>query len=108
MRHPWTGNVRELRNCIFESALWCSNPRLRATDLRLHPPTSEDPGATLVATLSQLHALYPADLYEHTQRLLLQWALATCEGNRTRAAALLGIGRSSLCGKLRRYGLDRG
>jgi DNA-binding NtrC family response regulator len=108
LRHRWAGNVRELRNCILESVLRCPNVRLRAADLRLRAPAaSEDPEAELVATLSRLHATYPTDLYAHTQRLVLQWALSVCDGNRIRTAALLGIGRGSLRAKLRRHGLDR-
>jgi len=107
-RHRWAGNVRELRNCIFESVLRCPHRRLGAADLRLRAPaTTEDPEAELVATLSRLHLTYPTDLYTRTQRLLLQWALATCDGNRIRTAALLGIGRGSLRAKLRRHGLDQ-
>ena len=60
-----------------------------------------------VATLSRLHAAYPTDLYGRTQRLLLHWALAACDGNRIRTAAMLGIGRGSLRAKLRRHDLDR-
>lgn len=108
LRHRWTGNVRELRNCIFESVLRCPHVRLRAADLRLRAPAATgDPEAELVATLSRLHAAYPTDLYTRTQRLLLQWALGACDGNRIRTAALLGIGRGSLRAKLRRHGLDQ-
>jgi DNA-binding NtrC family response regulator len=108
LRHRWTGNVRELRNCILESVLRCPHVRLRAADLRLRAPAaSEDPEAELVATLSRLQAAYPTDLYGRAQRLLLQWALAACDGNRIRTAALLGIGRGSLRAKLRRHGLDQ-
>jgi len=108
LRHRWAGNVRELRNCIFESVLRCPHMRLHTADLRLRTPTAtEDPEAELLATLSRLHATFPTDLYSRMQRLLLQWALAACEGNRIRTAALLGIGRGSLRAKLRRHGLDQ-
>ena len=39
-RHRWAGNVRELRNCIFESVLRCPHRRLGAADLRLRPPAT--------------------------------------------------------------------
>ncbi len=108
LRHRWAGNVRELRNCIIESVLRCEHGRLRAADLQLRSvAASDDPEAELVATLARLHAAYPTDLYGRTQRLLLQWALAACDGNRIRTAALLGIGRGSLRAKLRRHGLDQ-
>ena len=108
LRHRWPGNVRELRNCISESVLRCNHRRLGAGDLQLRTvAASDDPEAELVATLARLHAAYPTDLYGRMQRLLLQWALAACDGNRIRTAALLGIGRGSLRAKLRRHGLDQ-
>ena len=106
--HRWDGNVRELHNCIFESVLRCLHVRLRAADLHLRvAPSATDPEAELGAALVRLHALHPTDLYARTQRLLLQWALQTCRGNRVRTAALLGVGRGSLRAKLRRHGLGR-
>ena len=108
LRYRWAGNVRELRNCVIESVLRCDHGRLRAADLQLRTAApSDDPEAELVATLARLHAAYPTDLYGRMQRLLLQWALAACDGNRIRTAALLGIGRGSLRAKLRRHGLDQ-
>jgi DNA-binding NtrC family response regulator len=108
LRHRWVGNVRELRNCITESVLRCDHRCLRAADLQLRPAAAaDDPEAELVATLARLHAAYPTGLYGRMQRLLLQWALAACDGNRIRTAALLGIGRGSLRAKLRRHGLDQ-
>jgi len=108
LHHRWAGNVRELRNCLFESVLRCPNLRLRAADVRLRgPAATENPEAELIAILSRLHGTYPTDLYTRVHRLLLQWALTTCEGNRIRTAALLGIGRGSLRAKLRRHGLDQ-
>ena len=105
--HPWTGNVRELRNCMLESVLHCPRSMLRAADLRLRTaPAAFDPQAELSAVLARLQATHPAEFYAHMQRLVLQWALLTCDGNRLRTAALLGIGRGSLRAKLRRYGLD--
>ena len=105
--HPWPGNVRELRNCMLESVLYASHSALSAADLRLREAAAEtEPDVQLTAVLPRLHAVHPTDLYDRLQHLLLQWALTSCNGNRRRAASLLGIGRGVLRAKLRRYGLD--
>jgi len=105
--HRWPGNVRELRNCVMESVLHCPHVRIRAADVRLRTAAAgADPEAELAAALSRLHAAQPGELHARLQRLLLQWAMNVCGGNRIRAATLLGIGRGSLRAKLRRHGLD--
>jgi DNA-binding NtrC family response regulator len=104
LEHGWPGNVRELSNCILESVLQSSHRNLDVADLRLHLPT--DPEADLGVVLSRLSAGDSTDMYRRTERLLLQWALARCAGNRTRAASLLGIGRGTLREKVRRHHLE--
>ena len=107
LQHDWPGNVRELRNCVVESVLQCSRVRLEAADLHLRAPSAgSDPEAEFTAALLRLHAAHPSAFHSHTQRLILQWSLHLCGGNRVRAAALLGLGRGALRAKLRRCGLD--
>jgi DNA-binding NtrC family response regulator len=106
LQHPWPGNVHELNNCIMESVLHCPDARLGAADLRLRvPPAGGEPEGALTGALSRLHAAHPNALYARVERVLLEWALEACAGNRLRAAALLDIGRGSLRAKLRRHGL---
>jgi DNA-binding NtrC family response regulator len=107
LEQRWSGNVRELSNCITESVLQCPHVRLRAADLRLRTSTTAaDPEAELAAVLTRLQVARPVEFHARMQRLIIQWALAACGGNRIRTAALLGIGRGSLRAKLRRHGLD--
>ena len=101
--HSWPGNVRELGSCILESVLQCSGASVRAADLRLRIPAG--PEVDLADILSRLRAVDPRDLYQRTDRLVLQWALDRSSGNHIRAASLLGIGRNSFRTKVRRYGL---
>jgi DNA-binding NtrC family response regulator len=104
LRHHWPGNVRELANCITESVLYCSQTHLRAADLRIRSSAGAfDPEAELSAALARLHANQPDEFYANAQRVLFQWALQVCGGNRVRTAAFLGIGRGALRAKLRRY-----
>jgi len=107
LEQRWNGNVRELSNCITESVLHCTQMRLRAIDLRLRGGgATVNLEAEFTGVLARLHAAHPREFQARAERLILQWALDACEGNRIRTAALLGIGRGSLRAKLRRHGLD--
>jgi DNA-binding NtrC family response regulator len=107
LEERWPGNVRELSNCITESVLHCKQVRLRAGDLRLRGGGAPiDLAAEFADVLARFQVAHPHEFHLGVERLILQWALDACEGNRIRAATLLGIGRGSLRAKLRRHGLD--
>jgi len=95
-RYPWPGNARELRNCIESAAALASGPTLDLGDL---PPAIRDWEATALVDPD------PSTL-EAAERQHVERVLRACDGNRKRAAAALGIGRSSLYRKLRKYGLE--
>jgi DNA-binding NtrC family response regulator len=92
LAHSYAGNVRELQN-VLESAcaLSTADPQeINGDDLR---------------PLLQLNAgIAPGDeplALEELERLAIQRAIRLCRGNRTRAAALLGISRDTLYRKIR-------
>jgi DNA-binding NtrC family response regulator len=98
----WPGNVRELRNVLARAAIRARGRVVRADHLAgdaqagavsvPHPPTGT-----------------PLDLraaVAETERRVIAQALEQAGGNRTRAAALLGISRRQLFDKVRAYGLD--
>jgi len=95
--YRWPGNVRELANAVHRATI------LANADVILpeHLPAAvvgHDAGAqsesTVVKTVDQAEAE------------AIRAALAHTGGNRTRAAALLGISRRALIYKLQRYGLE--
>jgi DNA-binding NtrC family response regulator len=92
----WPGNVRELENAIESALALAPGPWLRVADL---------PGARRRAAPA---AAPPADLplsLEAYERCALERALRETGGDATRAARLLGIGRSTLYRRLARHGL---
>jgi len=92
VRYGFPGNVRELENLI-ESAAAVSedNPQV-ITEKDLKPLMgSGSPVSTVATTLSM----------EQMEKLTIQQALRVSEGNRTKAASLLGISRDTLYRKLR-------
>jgi DNA-binding NtrC family response regulator len=103
MAYHWPGNVRELRNTIERAIL------LESTDLILpeHLPREildgRSPGG---ASLSSSQAgRMPISLKEAERRAVIA-ALAWAEGNKSKAARLLGITRQTLRQKLKVFGLD--
>jgi DNA-binding NtrC family response regulator len=94
---PWAGNVRELENLIEQAVVLAEGPVLAAADLGLDAPA--DSGDRLD------YRQVVGTAVGHTERALLERALAAAGQNRTRAAQLLGIGRRTLLYKLKRYGL---
>ena len=93
VRYPFPGNVRELQN-VLESvaALSQADPQV-VGDRDVKPlltPAAE-------ATFSHEQPLALDDM----ERLAIERSLRLCQGNRTRAAALLGISRDTLYRKMR-------
>jgi DNA-binding NtrC family response regulator len=91
--HPWPGNVRELRNCMLRAAVLCDGRSIGAEHITLRPVPSLEP------------ALPPRPTRPN-ERLRLMSALVAADGNRTMAAQSLGIARSTLYERLRKYGIE--
>jgi DNA-binding NtrC family response regulator len=97
--HDWPGNVRELRHAVQRAARFCDGSVLRPEDLLAH--LARDRGLALVPADGD--AAVP---FEHAMRLLMVRAV---ERNPTLrgAAKDLGIAKSTLHDRLRRYGVKR-
>jgi DNA-binding NtrC family response regulator len=95
--HPWSGNVRELRNVLMRSVLFCAGPVLDVDDLRLD--RSEASAAPAAASSGAsgggaAPAGMSAERAERRQRAID--ALEQTVWNQTRAAEILGISRRTL------------
>ena len=94
--YGFPGNVRELENILERAVIFSEGPNIEAADLELGETGNTPPESTPARA---------GTLKEH-ERAMIAAALARWEGNRTRAAAELGITRRTLFNKLRQYGLD--
>lgn len=112
MRHPLPGNVRELQATIDRLALWVPGASVTSDDVReeLLRTVQDEPGDLLGRPLGsglELPSLV-ADLARH----YLERALAEADGNKTRAAELVGLpSYQTLTNWMKRYDVtlpDRG
>ena len=98
LRYHWPGNVRELENCIERAAVMADEDILDVTDLnQVLRPTTLD-GAKSVSTAE--NEAWPQSLKVAERDLILR-TLRNVQGNRTRAAELLGISLRGLHYKLK-------
>jgi Nif-specific regulatory protein len=96
--YRWPGNVRELENAIERAVLLADGEVIHAHHL---PPTLQTPDASGTVVSTSL-----AGAVEAFERSLLEDALATTGGNRSRAARLLGTTERVISYKVRKYRID--
>jgi len=92
-KYDWPGNVRELENLVRRAVALCRNPLVTPSDLILEFENEGDATSELRAGMSI------KDLEKQIIRITLQ----ETEGNRTRAAEMLGVSLRTLRNKLREY-----
>ncbi|MGD2186776.1 MAG: sigma 54-interacting transcriptional regulator [Desulfobacterales bacterium] len=90
--YPWPGNVRELENSIEHSAILAKRSRVEISDL----PSAIRNAAVPVSPET------PGTIFENEKKLL-QEVLVECAWNKKKAALQLGISRSTLYEKLKKY-----
>jgi len=94
MRYAWPGNIRELQNVIQSAVILCRDDRITVADM---PPrvTGEQ---TLTRMFDEAAARRMS--LDEVEREYLRVVLAGVNGNKTEAAAILGVDRKTLYRKL--------
>jgi transcriptional regulator with GAF, ATPase, and Fis domain len=109
-RYPWPGNVRELENACERIAQTCTCKEVRCAcmpstilfqrrDALPAPAPAEAPEVNVQVSLD--------DRLAEVEGQFIAWALTTSHGNRSKAAELLQVKRSTLGDRIRKLGLDR-
>ncbi|MCZ6568729.1 MAG: sigma-54 dependent transcriptional regulator [Deltaproteobacteria bacterium] len=122
MSHDWPGNVRELRNAIQRAFLFSNMDTIKVGDLpaRVHVRRSDlDPPAPTPGTPIETAAAgqgaspvppsgsgLPSLNLEELERFAIEEAFRTAGGNVNQALKLLGLSRTTLYRKRKKYGLS--
>ncbi len=89
--YAWPGNVRELRNAIERAAILCPHGDISTRHLALSEPKTAAKSPLALTEVEKTH---------------IESVLRLTEGNRTRAAQILGVARSTLGEKIKEYKLS--
>ena len=88
----WSGNIRELQNCIEKAVILSDGNELTAKDIQLEQ-AAKPIGTTIKA------------VNEAEEERLVREAMERTGGNISAAAKILGVSRPTLYAKLKKYGL---
>ncbi|MFC1523520.1 sigma-54 interaction domain-containing protein [Thermodesulfobacteriota bacterium] len=100
MEYDFPGNIRELSNIIERGLALASGPMIETH----HLPDDFKENSFQVCRVKQEKSRFNT-LEEHEMEYIL-WVLKEVQGNKTLASKILGVDRSSLWRKLKRYGIE--
>ncbi len=102
--HHWPGNVRELENTIARALVLARGSVIDQSDILL----LDDKQTTVTGHWTDLVPLQNGwkENVERLERALVERSLAMAQGNKSKAAEILGIHRRLLYEKLRQFGMD--
>ena len=97
-RYGWPGNVRELENTIERAVAMAEGDTVRTADLPPH--------INQLAIETYRHTSGEIPTLEEMEKRYTLWVLEKYGGNKTKAAAAMGIDRVSLWRKIKRFGIE--
>lgn len=103
-QHHWPGNVRELENTIARALVLARAELIDINDILLLDDKQAN-AAGHWTDLVPLQSGWKSNL-ELLERKLIERAVSAAQGNKSKAADILGIHRRLLYEKLRQYGID--
>ncbi len=97
-QYTWPGNIRELENVIERAVALASGPEIQVGDLPEYIRNLS------VETYRRHDSEFPT--LEEQEKNYIKWVLDKCDGNKTKAAKIMGIDRVSLWRKIKRFEID--
>jgi len=95
LNYPWPGNIRELRNVLEQAVILGDGSKITPSDLPAN-----------VAKRGRGKMLFRIKTLAEIEKQYIQRVLEEAEGNKAKAATVLGISRETLYQKLKQYAED--
>jgi DNA-binding NtrC family response regulator len=102
--YSWPGNVRELKNVIERAILLEAEDELLQEHLPSEIAHGEEP-ADLLQDTEAFKDVYPMSIKD-MEKVLIDRTLRETDGNKSKAARILGISRQTLREKTKQYSID--
>jgi Nif-specific regulatory protein len=100
-KYQWPGNVRELRNCVERAFVLANGPLAEPEDLALSH--LQLPGQATTTFVHSFAGTYQEKTIEELEQQHIEATLEYTQGQKNRAASILGIERSTLDRKLKKF-----
>ena len=107
MRYPWPGNVRELENACERIAQTCTcdTVKIGCVPISVLFHRSDEAAEPIVETHAHPSSVSLEERLKDVEQGLITWALKVAGGNKSKAAELLQIKRSTLGDRIKKLGL---
>src|SRR6266849_2033260 len=101
--HPWTGNIRELQNCIERAVILCDGREILPEHIGLRVlARSTEEGVPAGGSLQEASSAASRAV----EAKMIEKVLRETGGNKTKAAEILQVSYKTLLTKIKDYGLD--
>jgi transcriptional regulator with PAS, ATPase and Fis domain len=106
IHHPWTGNIRELQNCIERAVILTDSDVIEEEHLGIRQQELGEIHAREIPLEGTLHEVSAAATRMAETRMIRK-VLKSTGGNKSRASQLLGVSYKTLLTKIKDYGIER-
>ena len=101
--YPWSGNVRELRNIIERIIIMIASDNITKQDVNSMLPVSEQKSNDFIDISNSFQ-----EFKEKAEKAFIQKQLEINKWNISKTADILGIQRSHLYNKIKKYNIEKG
>lgn len=106
VKHPWTGNIRELQNCIERAVILTDGRTILPEHLGLRVKEPAETGLSELPTEGSLQEVGNAAT-QFAESRMIRKVLKETGGNKTRAAEILKVSYKTLLTKIKDYGIEK-